>query len=105
MTSAIRALRKPKRMRARTPAPVAAGVALVLSVTAALLVIAVARPGTRPIGHRTGTPVVVPHPVPGAVQKAIAHAMDRVAAADPSRPPVAEPDEHVCRSTRSECLH
>jgi hypothetical protein len=48
------------------PAPVAAGAALVLAVTAALIFIAVARGlAPAPTGHRTGTPVVMPHPAPG----------------------------------------
>jgi hypothetical protein len=42
------------------------GVALVLAVTAALIVIRVARGlASAPAGHRTGTPVVVPHPALG----------------------------------------
>jgi hypothetical protein len=51
----------------RFPAPVALGVALVLAVTAALIVVAVWRglAPAAPVGHRTGTPVVVPHPAPG----------------------------------------
>ena len=51
----------------RFPAPVAVGVALVLAVAAALIVIAVWRglAPAAPSGHRTGTPVVVPHPAPG----------------------------------------
>jgi hypothetical protein len=54
----------------RFPVPIAAAVALVvalaLAVTAVLIFVAVSRglaPG--PSGHRTGTPVVVPHPTPG----------------------------------------
>ena len=50
----------------RFPAPVAVGVALVLAVTAAMIVVAVCRGlAPAPVGHRTGTPVVVPHPAPG----------------------------------------
>jgi hypothetical protein len=50
----------------RFPVPIAVGVALVLAVRAALIVIAVSR-GLAPasVGHRTGTPVVVPHSAPG----------------------------------------
>ena len=52
--------------RRRFPAPMAAGVALVLAVTAALILIAVWRGlAPSPAGHRTGTPIVVPHPAPG----------------------------------------
>ena len=50
----------------RFPAPIAIGVALVLAVTAALILIAVWRGlAPAPIAHRTGTPIVVPHPAPG----------------------------------------
>jgi hypothetical protein len=50
----------------RFPAPVALGVALVLAVTAVLILIAVWRGlAPAPTGHRTGTPIVVPHPAPG----------------------------------------
>jgi hypothetical protein len=50
----------------RFPAPIAIGVALVLAVTAALIVVAVWRGlAPAPVGHRTGTPIVVPHPAPG----------------------------------------
>jgi hypothetical protein len=50
----------------RFPPLIAVGVALVLAVTAALILIAVARGlAPAPAGHRTGTPIVVPHPVPG----------------------------------------
>jgi hypothetical protein len=50
----------------RFPAPVAVGVAVVLAVTAALIVIAAWRGlAPAPVGHRTGTPVIVPHPAPG----------------------------------------
>ena len=50
----------------RFPAPIAAGVALVLAVTAALIVIALWRGlAPAPAGLRTGTPIVVPHPAPG----------------------------------------
>ena len=45
---------------------IAIGVALVLAVTAALILIAVWRGlAPVPVGHRTGTPIVVPHPAPG----------------------------------------
>ena len=45
---------------------IAVGVALVLAVTAALIVIAVCHGlAPAPAGHRTGTPIVVPHPAPG----------------------------------------
>jgi hypothetical protein len=54
----------------QVPAPIAAAVALVvalaLAVTVALITVAVSRgvaPGAG--GHRTGTPIVVPHPTPG----------------------------------------
>ncbi len=58
---------RPARMRHRRfPAPVAVGVALVLAVTAALIFIALWRGlAPAPVGHRTGTTVVVPHPAPG----------------------------------------
>jgi hypothetical protein len=47
-------------------APIAVAVALVLAVTAALILIAVWRGlAPAPIAHRTGTPIVVPHPAPG----------------------------------------
>jgi hypothetical protein len=50
----------------RFPAPVALGVALVLAVTAALILIAVWRGlAPAPVGLRTGTSIVVPHPAPG----------------------------------------
>jgi hypothetical protein len=50
----------------RFPAPITVAVALVLAVTAALIVVAVWR-GLAPAstGLRSGTPVVVPHPAPG----------------------------------------
>jgi len=50
----------------RFAVPVAVGVALMLAVTAALMFIAVSR-GAAPAsaGHRTGTPVIMPHPTPG----------------------------------------
>ena len=50
----------------RFPAPIAVGVALVLAVTAALIVLAVWR-GLAPVpaDPRTGTPILVPHPAPG----------------------------------------
>jgi hypothetical protein len=58
--------RPARRQHRRFPAPMAAGVALVLAVTAALIFIAVARDlAPAPGGHRTGTPVVAPHPAPG----------------------------------------
>ena len=58
--------RPASRQHRRFPAPVAVGVALVLAVTAALILIAVWRGlAPSPAGHRTGTPVVVPHPAPG----------------------------------------
>ena len=45
---------------------IAVGVALVLAVTVALIVIAVARGLVpAPAGYRIGTPIVVPHPAPG----------------------------------------
>jgi hypothetical protein len=58
---------RPARPRHRRfPAPIAIGVALVLTVTAALIVIVVWRGlAPAPVGHRMGTPVVVPHPAPG----------------------------------------
>jgi len=50
----------------RFAAPLAAAVALVLAVTAALIFVAVVRGlASAPSGHRTGTPIVVPHPTPG----------------------------------------
>ena len=50
----------------RFPAPITVAVALVLAVTAALIVIAVWRGlAPAPAGPRTGTPNVVPHPAPG----------------------------------------
>jgi hypothetical protein len=54
------------RHRRRFAAPVAVGVALIVAVTAALMFIAVSR-GVAPAstGHRTGTPVIMPHPTPG----------------------------------------
>jgi hypothetical protein len=55
-----------RRRHRRFPALIVVGVALVLAVTAALIVIAVWRGlASAPVGHRTGTPVVVPHPAPG----------------------------------------
>jgi hypothetical protein len=58
---------RPARPRHRRfPAPITVGVALVLAVMAALILIAVWRGlAPAPAGHRTGTPVVVPHPAPG----------------------------------------
>jgi hypothetical protein len=58
---------RPARPRHRRfPAPIAVGVALVLAVTAALIVVAVWRGlAPAPAGHRTGPPIVVPHPAPG----------------------------------------
>ena len=58
---------RPARPRHRRfPAPIAAAVALVLAVTAAVILIAVCRGlAPAPGGLRTGTPVVVPHPAPG----------------------------------------
>ena len=54
------------RQHRQLPALIAAGVALVLAVTAALILIAVTRAlAPAPAGDRTGTPVVMPHPVPG----------------------------------------
>ena len=50
----------------RFPAPVAVGVAVVLAVMAAVILIAVWHGlAPAPGGLRTGTPVVVPHPAPG----------------------------------------
>ena len=50
----------------RFPASVAVGVAVVLAVTAVLIVIAVWRGlALGPAGLRTETPIVVPHPAPG----------------------------------------
>src|SRR5262249_41029881 len=47
----------------RFPAPIAVGAALVLAVAAAVMLIAVWRGlAPAPAGHRTGTPIVVPHP-------------------------------------------
>lgn len=46
------------------PALAVIGIALMLAVTAVLIVAAVAH-GSSPVGYQTGTPVVVPHPVPG----------------------------------------
>jgi len=60
-------VRRPARpQHRRFPALIAVGVALVLAVTAALILIAVAR-GLAPAhaGHLTGTSIVVPHPAPG----------------------------------------
>jgi hypothetical protein len=58
---------RPARLQHRRfPALIAAGVALALAVTAVLIFIAVSRGlAPAPIGHPTGTPVVVPHPTPG----------------------------------------
>ena len=58
---------RPARLRHRQLlALIAAGIALVLAVTAALIVIAVCHGlAPAPAGHRTGTPIVVPHPAPG----------------------------------------
>ena len=58
---------RPVRLQHRRfPAPAAVGVALVLAVTSALIVVAVWRGlASAPVGHRTGTPIVVPHPAPG----------------------------------------
>ena len=45
---------------------IAVGVALVLAVTAALILIAVARGlAPAPACHPSGTPIVAPHPAPG----------------------------------------
>ena len=50
----------------RFPAPIAVGVAVVLAVTAAVILIAVWRGlAPAPAGLRAGTPIVVPHPAPG----------------------------------------
>jgi hypothetical protein len=50
----------------RFPAPITVAVALVLAVTAALILIAVWRGlAPAPAGLRTGTPIVVLHPAPG----------------------------------------
>jgi hypothetical protein len=58
--------RPARRQHRRFPVLIAAGVALVLAVTAALIFVAVWRgPAPAPGGYRTGTPVVVPHPAPG----------------------------------------
>jgi hypothetical protein len=58
--------RPARRQHRRFPVLIAAGVALVLAVTAALIVVAISRGlAPAPGGHRTGTPVVVPHPAPG----------------------------------------
>jgi hypothetical protein len=48
------------------PALIAAGAALLAAVTVTLIFLAVSRGlAPAPGGHRTGTPVVVPHPAPG----------------------------------------
>ena len=58
--------RPAKPRHRRFPAPITVGVALVLAVTAALIVIALWRGlAPAPAGLRTGTPNVVPHPAPG----------------------------------------
>jgi len=58
--------RPAKPRHRRFPAPITVGVALVLAVTAALIVIALWRGlAPAPAGLRTGTPIVVPHPAPG----------------------------------------
>jgi len=50
----------------RFRAPIAAVATVVLAVTAALIFIAVSRGlAPAPIGHRTGTAVIVPRPTPG----------------------------------------
>ena len=65
-TTEVPVTRPARPQHRRFPVPLAVGVALVLAVTAALLVIAVARGlASAPVGHRTGTPVMVPHPAPG----------------------------------------
>ena len=65
-TIEVPASRPARPQHRRFAVPVSVSVALVLAVTAALIVIAVCHglaPG--PAGHRTGTPIVVPHPAPG----------------------------------------
>jgi hypothetical protein len=65
-TIKVPASRPPRLQHRQLLALIAVGVTLVLAVTVALLFIAVAcglAPG--PVGHRAGTPVVVPHPAPG----------------------------------------
>jgi len=58
--------RPPRPQHRRFPVLIAVGVALVLAVTAALILVVVARGlAAAPSGDRTGTPVVVPHPAPG----------------------------------------
>ena len=58
---------RPARPRHRRfPAQITVAVALVLAVTAAVILITVWRGlAPAPAGHRTGTPIVVPHPAPG----------------------------------------
>lgn len=52
--------------RKRSPARIAAGIALLLVVTATLIFIAASRyPATPDGGHRTEQPALVPHPAPG----------------------------------------
>ena len=68
MAATIKApVSRPARPRHRRfLAPIAVGVALVLAVTAVVILIAVWRGlAPAPAGHRTGTPIVVPHPAPG----------------------------------------
>jgi hypothetical protein len=56
----------PQLSSRRLAAPITAAVALVLAVTAALIFVAVVRGlAAAPGGHRTRTPIVVPHPTPG----------------------------------------
>ncbi len=63
-TIEVPASRPARPRRRRFPAPITVGVALVLAVT--LILIAVWRGlAPAPAGHRTGTPIVAPHPAPG----------------------------------------
>ena len=65
-TIEVPASRPARPQHRRFAVPVSIGVALVLAVTAALIVIAVWRGlAPAPAGYRTGTPVVAPHPAPG----------------------------------------
>ena len=65
-TTEVPVSRPARPQHRRFPAPIAVGVALMLAVTAVLIVITVSR-GLAPasLGFQTGTPVVLPHPAPG----------------------------------------
>jgi len=56
----------PRLPPGRFAAPLTAAVALLLAVTAAFIFVAAVRGlAPAPSGHRTGTPIVAPHPTPG----------------------------------------